>query len=225
MPDYTYTREFGDTIHSNPDTYNIGHQGEPMDIAQRIKDALPGVDFYVLNNGTECKVITIESLTIEQEATLTATIAAQKAVDDWPYPGPDVTVSKVQITDFQDLTGHNVFRKGYDINATAGETINQEAKYSTNMYLQGLAFNLDDNVADGDYIEVEMVDVDNILGYGAGTVLGKFAETIYVVPNQQFECCCSDAKLVPAGIYIRYRYVSTGSTQVNIKLQHLLRTG
>jgi len=95
MTEYVYTREFGDTIHSNPSTYNIGHVGEPEDVAQRIKDALPGVIFTVCNNGTECKVITTVALTSEQEDTLTATIAAHKAVEDWPYTLTEAKIQKI----------------------------------------------------------------------------------------------------------------------------------
>jgi len=223
MAEYIYDREFGDAIHSNPDTYNIGHQGEPENVAQRISDALPGVDFVVCNNGTECKVITTEALTSEQQTTLANAIAAQKAVDDWP-PAEPSSIQDVQLKNFQDLSGYNVFRKGFNLTATAGQTNEFEAKYAANMMLQGAAYKLDGNVNDGDYVEIEMVDVDNILGYGAGFVLGKFAETNYVWADQEFSCCCPDAKLVPAGIYIRFRYESTGSTDVNIKLVHFMRT-
>lgn len=223
MSEYIYTREFGDMIHSNPSTYNIGHVGEPEDIAQRIKDVLPGVIFVVCNNGTECKVITTEALTTEQEATLTATIVAHKAVDDWPATSQESTID-VNVHGFQDLTGHNIFRKGYNFEAVAGETTEHEAKYTTNMYLQGLEFKLDSNVAIGDYVEVELVDIDNILGYGAGVVLGQFAATNYVWADMEFNCCCPDAKLIPAGIYVRFRYISVGGTNINIQLVHIMRT-
>ena len=99
MAEYVYNREFGDTIHSDPDTYNIGHIGEPMDISQRIKSALSGVIFTVINNGTECKIITIEDLTQEQENTLTTTIAEQKAVEDWPYTLTEAKIKKINEID------------------------------------------------------------------------------------------------------------------------------
>ena len=86
MPEYIYVREFGDTIHSNPNTYNIDHNYEPINLSERIADALPGIHFTKKLNGTECKIITQETLTGEQETALTNVIATHKAVEDWPFP-------------------------------------------------------------------------------------------------------------------------------------------
>lgn len=161
------------------------------------------------------------------------------AVQDVKITASDI-IQASQIYGFQDLTGHNVYRKGYHFEAQPYTTTIQQAKYTTTMMLQGLVFGMDGNVRDGDYIEVEMVDVDNLLGYGAGLVLAKFAETIYVYPNQIFECVCSDAKTLPPGIYVRFSYYSYDPNDdlpssssssslpeinpVHVTIQHALRT-
>lgn len=124
---------------------------------------------------------------------------------------------------FQDLSGYNVFRKGYKFTVTAGNTYEHEISYTNDMMLQGLAYQLDANPHDDDYIEVEIVDVDGVV-YPADTVLAKFAETLYVVDNQYFECCCADAKTLYSWAYIRFRYVSNGTSDVTVRLQHLMRT-
>ena len=143
--------------------------------------------------------------------TETITIIETIRTGDVNITGVDIdgdTNLPTQTHGFQDLTGHDVFRKGYHFIAEPYIISQQQAAYDATMMLQGLVFGLDENVRGGDYIEVEMVDVDNILGYGAGLVLVKFAETIYVYPNQIFECVCDDAKTLPPGIYVRFSYYS-----------------
>lgn len=125
---------------------------------------------------------------------------------------------------FVDLTGYNLYRKGYNFTATAGEETEFEASYDSNMKLQGLAYKLN-NSSWGDYVEVEIADSDGIY-YPEGTVLAKFAETEYVWEDKEFECVCPDTKTIPTGIYVRFRYVSNNATSgdVNVILVHILRT-
>jgi len=174
---------------------------------------------YIDMDGDTVDIWFKDVLSSGDQTTLQAIVEAHTGV-----PNPEDIPAPVQVNGFQELTGYNIFRKGYNITATAEETLEHEVKYTENMMLQGIGFKLDANPEDGDYVEVEMVDVDNILGYGADFVLGQFAATNYVWANWEFECCCSDAKLIPAGIYVRFRYESIGSVDVNIKLIHILRT-
>lgn len=84
MPTYDYTREFGDTIHSGPDGYNVDHEGETIPIADRIDTDLPGKHFVVRCDGTSLEFDFEETLTQGEQDTLTASIATHKAVADWP---------------------------------------------------------------------------------------------------------------------------------------------
>ena len=68
-------------------------------------------------------------------------------------------------------------------------------------------------MADGDYIEFEVVDIDNLLGLGAGTVLNRYIETEYVKANTEAIISGNSAVKIPAGIYLRTRYVSVGTGQ------------
>lgn len=54
--------------------------------------------------------------------------------------------------------------------------------------------------------------------------LGVFVPKCYVWPNQKWECLCSDAKPLPSGIYLSFRYVSVGSTNVTVCPFYSLRT-
>lgn len=81
---YEYTRELGDEIHSNPDTYNIGHDGEPENLSLRIEALFPGKRFVVRCQDIVCRVEFSEALTEPEISDLSTAIAEHKAVVDWP---------------------------------------------------------------------------------------------------------------------------------------------
>lgn len=78
-------------------------------------------------------------------------------------------------------------------------------------YFNGVEYYAKDAVL-GDTIKFQVVDVDNILGYGAGFVVEEFAD-VYVMPDAHNRYELYKAKLV-VGLYIRLKYTSTGGTNV-----------
>jgi hypothetical protein len=126
-----------------------------------------------------------------------------------------------------DMNGDSVrFRgKGIAFTATAGATTTHTYKpHATEMVLiDGTQLILKNHV-DGDYVDFELVDVDNVLGYGAGVVLDTFGETWWVVEGQinqgllRFVYC---AGIIP-GLYIRVKYTSVGGTNVSVRLNLFL---
>lgn len=79
----------------------------------------------------------------------------------------------------------------------------------------------DSNAVWGDSLSVTMVDVDNVLGYGAGTVLGALILGKHIVagaqshfinpPSIDFK---KSVKKIPQGVYLRVSYTSTGVAAV-----------
>lgn len=65
------------------------------------------------------------------------------------------------------------------------------------------------NAEIGDKVKFQVVDVDNILGYGANYVIEEFAD-VYVMPDAPIHFTLYKAKLV-ANLYIRIKYNSIGS--------------
>jgi len=59
---------------------------------------------------------------------------------------------------------------------------------------------------------------------GKIVVLAPFVPKDYAYPEMTWDCMCGDAKAVPAGVYMRFRYVSTGSTDVYVLPHYKLRT-
>jgi hypothetical protein len=125
---------------------------------------------------------------------------------------------------FQDLTGHNFYKKGIHGTAVAGQTTDFYLKFSANMYLPGGGYRVGLTAHTADYISVQIVDKDNILGYGPGLVLGTFIDTDYCWGGREWEVLTADAKLIPVGIYLRMRYVSTGAEDVDIIGWYSMRT-
>lgn len=103
---------------------------------------------------------------------------------------------------------------------TAGQTldidwqINQLSWIGVNkeMYFDGIQY-FAKNAEIGDSIKFQVVDVDG-LTYPAGTILEEFGH-VYVIPDKEIKIILYKAKM-PAGMYIRVKYESIGSTNVKI---------
>ena len=62
---------------------------------------------------------------------------------------------------------------------------------------------------DGDFLNFQIVDIDNLIGYGPGAVLDEFAKNWYVFPNEVETVREYKADIIP-GLYIRAVYNNTG---------------
>lgn len=109
---------------------------------------------------------------------------------------------------FRILDGHLYFKKGIRVDCAPDGDTNVDVKFTKNMLLCGGGCRLGSNTQDGDYVEFFIVDKDNLLGYGADTVLAKFVETDFAWPEKDWEVLLEDAKEIPAGIYLRITYHS-----------------
>ena len=74
---------------------------------------------------------------------------------------------------------------------------------------------------DGDSLDFCVIDIDNILGYGANFVLDAFAKNYYVFPNEIETVREYKADMFP-GLYIRAHYTKTGPTDARF-ICNLLR--
>lgn len=69
----------------------------------------------------------------------------------------------------------------------------------------------------GDRITFSVVDVNNVLGYGAGFVVAEYVKRLPVAPwdNQQ-EIIAPTAGNIPTGLFLRLTYENQGSSPVNL---------
>jgi len=105
------------------------------------------------------------------------------------------------------------------------KVINQSGESETYKYLKGgLLFG--SNIAYGDYIEVEIVDIDNILGAGAGYVVKNYVIQRFIHPTCSFTNNIESTTpgKIPIGLYVRFKYTAVaGSTRmifINLNLQN-----
>lgn len=109
--------------------------------------------------------------------------------------------------------------KGVAFTATAGTTTDCDYKLTEARLIDGTQIIVKDH-AFGDHVAFQVVDVDNLLGYGAGTVLDSFGTEWYLCSDKQDQGLIRmpySAELV-AGLYIRLKYTSVGATNVSVKL-------
>jgi hypothetical protein len=109
--------------------------------------------------------------------------------------------------------------QGIAFTATAGATTDYDYKFTEGRLLE-VPIILVKNQAWGDYLRFQVVDVDNVIGYGAGAVLDEFATTWYMddqACTQQRPDVWYSAEVV-AGLYIRVKYTSVGIANVDVKI-------
>ncbi|RLG45233.1 MAG: hypothetical protein DRN81_02315 [Thermoproteota archaeon] len=118
---------------------------------------------------------------------------------------------------FKMADGHRVRLRGFTGTADSGTSTNIQFEIDETRFLNGVQIILDNHVF-GDKAHFEVVDVDNILGYGTNVVLDRFGEDWNIAPdeNNQGAIVLPYPAKVTAGLYIRIVYVSTGSTDVSV---------
>lgn len=113
--------------------------------------------------------------------------------------------------------------KGLKFAATAGATTSGDLLLSHDYLIDGAIF-FAKGAAMGDYVNFKIIDKDNVMGYGANTVLGQYVTTWYINPDSTFQ---ADMKSIyPAkifsGLYLRMDYISTGGTNVDVIINYKL---
>lgn len=95
---------------------------------------------------------------------------------------------------------------GMLIEGVAGESVATDFQMTSSKILTG-AWWKTKNSYWGDYITMQIVDVDNILGFGAGTILNQFIKKWYMI-DELVMSERANGSLLPAGLYIRIIYTS-----------------
>ncbi len=125
--------------------------------------------------------------------------------------------SEYQATDI------NTLFKGIEVIATANSTTNHDLKLTDDMLIDGAKFHAI-GAALGDKVTFQVIDIDNVLGYGENTVLGEYVTDWYINPNitEQLDFRSEYPAKVQANLYLRIIYPSTGQTNVDIIVNYYL---
>lgn len=109
-------------------------------------------------------------------------------------------------------------------NSTTNVDFKIPGALGTFQYLNGAVI-ITDKAVFGDWAGAVVVDVDNLLGYGAGFVLANYVTRWYINPSKAMDIETSYAGKVPAGMYIRVVYHSVGTVDdVGIAINYRLHT-
>ena len=120
----------------------------------------------------------------------------------------------------------NMRFRGTGVSATCTKTTTTNVDYqiTENRYINGLEFIVKDHVH-GDSAHFQVVDVDNLLGYGAGTILDQFGTSWYLAEDvsRQGPYILPYPALINAGFYLRVAYTSVGTVNnVDLKINYFL---
>lgn len=106
--------------------------------------------------------------------------------------------------------------KGSRFTATAGTATTHDFEIGSTVKLYSGTYYTVGSVL-GDRIEFEVYDRDGILG-PAGSVVRRYVEDMYVVPQERRSLSNGQTATIPAGLFLRTTYHSTGSNPVDVLL-------
>lgn len=108
---------------------------------------------------------------------------------------------------------------GHLYSCSPGTTAHQEIT-TTQIRLQGGTYWARGATA-GDTVSFAVVDVDNVLGGGAGAVVSEYVKGLPVAPwDHHMELTSTAAGMIPAGLYLRITYTNTGASPVQLGITY-----
>lgn len=127
--------------------------------------------------------------------------------------------SPIQQKPFADAIGFRARLTGITGIATSGQVTNIDYKFTEPRFINGGKLILKNHVM-GDSLKFQIVDKDNVFGYGSGIVLDEFVSNWNVAEDKQDQgdYLVSYLARVPTNIYLRLAYTSTGETDVAVAL-------
>lgn len=108
--------------------------------------------------------------------------------------------------------------------ATAGTTTTIDYKLLDDAFLVG-GILLTKGATFGDSVTFQVIDIDNVIGYGANVVLGQYISNWYMREDSQSqvnEISSYPAKVL-ANLYLRIRYTSIGGSNVSVAVNYRLQ--
>ena len=115
-----------------------------------------------------------------------------------------------------------IFITGNTYSVTAGNEGHYDVSFTETVELFGTCLALvGGNV--GDTMDFQIIDIDDILGMGANTILAEYAKDYHVVPGNKRDFVFHFKKDVPSGIYLRTVYHNNGSQDVDVIVNYLTR--
>lgn len=120
---------------------------------------------------------------------------------------------------FSDTEGMKFRGTGIKGTATKNSVTNHDYELTEDRFLNGVELFLQDQEWSDD-VKLQVIDIDNILGYGANTVLDEFGTDWNIATDQERQgpYILPYPALILKDLYIRIKYNSTGTTN-DVKLK------
>lgn len=121
-------------------------------------------------------------------------------------------------------TGDFIFAPNYSVEVCpAGEARSVLYQVTKKMYVNGGRLVTDGNSVFGDWVEFQIVDHDNLLGYGVDTVLANWIPKWLVSWKASTETIQTPyAGSPPVGMYFRMTYHSVGNVDVHFSVNYMM---
>jgi hypothetical protein len=171
---------------------------------------------YITTNGTALSIFFKEALSESEEATLGTLVTNHVAT-----PLPENVIQKISVDGVAEPVGKRARLKGV-IKGTipAGTEVDLDYKMEQISYkgtnrasiFDGIEYFAKDATSE-DEVTFQVVDKDNLLGYGANTVLEEFANKWFISPDTMNKILLYRSAIAP-NFYIRAKYKSYGATDV-----------
>lgn len=99
--------------------------------------------------------------------------------------------------------------QGFKDIASTNSTSNLDFKFTEQCWVSG-GILLAQGTHWGDYICLQIIDKDNVLGYGANVVLNEYVSNFYMVSDSEFQLQIESPyiALIPANVYLRIKYTN-----------------
>jgi len=126
-----------------------------------------------------------------------------KTMDDVPY---------VRVTDR--TVGLVMHIHGSEFTAAADTVTKDQMKFTQDIEIVGATMSCAGS-HNGDVINMKVIDIDNVLGYGAGVVLAQFAIDVpgELMEGKLVEAISTSSSTIPAGVYCSMEYTNTHASE------------
>lgn len=176
---------------------------------------------YISSLGDVLDIYTKDALSTGDKTTLDGVVSNHTGTSLGGDPTPvyipdDKPISQSGVLESKSLRARliGIFNETATLNQTTDhDWLIPNVQYngvSKQSYMNGIELLVKDATL-GDKITFQVIDKDNVLGYGANFVLDEFGKDWYVLPDKHESIILYKAKLI-VGVYIRLKYTSTASS-------------
>lgn len=117
---------------------------------------------------------------------------------------------------FSNSDGFRFRGASFSGNVSANSSQDIDYKIVAERYINGGRL-LIDNIGNEDKMTFQVVDKDNVLGYGAGVVLDEFIKDYFIPTSGNLEVRLDYPARIYAGLYLRLKYTSSHASGCSVK--------